>query len=175
MPWIEIAYKWWLQPFLSKDMVNHAQTLMLFFVGGWNLDVFIWLNSNSQYCFFFKKKTNTELSCSIVRNDYIWLSPHLDTSRSMSRSKHVRDDSLRLPSFNLFSSEVKMATASLTKICADDAGVLAQIRKLDPWKKKAVYRLFECIWIFTLLSVGSTFSIKIEDVSFDMDPERVRE
>lgn len=125
--------------------------------------------------FFFKKKTNTELSCSIVRNDYIWLSPHLDTSRSMSRSKHVRDDSLRLPSFNLFSSEVKMATASLTKICADDAGVLAQIRKLDPWKKKAVYRLFECIWIFTLLSVGSTFSIKIEDVSFDMDPERVRE
>lgn len=103
-------------------------------------------------------KKNAELSCSIVRNDYInyiWLSPHLDTSRSMSRSKHVRDDSLKLPSFNLFSSEVKMATASLTKICADDAGVLAQIRKLNPWKKQAVYRLylnvFESLLCFLLL------------------------
>ena len=47
--------------------------------------------------------------------------------------------------------------------------------KTQSIKEKAVYGLFECSRFFTLLSVDSPFSIEIQDVSLNMDPERLKE
>ena len=38
-----------------------------------------------------------------------------------------------------------------------------------------MYGLFECSRFFAILSVGSPFSIEIQDVSLNMDPERLKE